>query len=162
MNKITPTMTNIDLEANRKIEEKTVDMCLKTCIFITLIICCSPFITADLYFAYNADPCQFIENDSIYFTLNTWLKVNGFFNLSMISVIIICFMCVNDKEHFEFVLGMMKIIFGCGFAWTIVGSVLFWKYADGHCDKSFNDYMYARLILGLISVSGIFKKEDKQ
>jgi hypothetical protein len=112
-------MKNIDLEANRQIEEKTMDMCLKIYIIITVIICSSPFITADLYFAYNADTCQFIENDSFHFTLNTWLKVNGFVNLSIVCTLFFCFMNVNDKKYFETVLDVIRIIFGgFGFAWT--------------------------------------------
>ena len=167
MNKVQPKMQEIDLEANRpKISnENCVRLISVVCIALIIIVFVLPLIIADLYFAYNTEPCQFIENDSIHFTLNTWLKVTAFANIAILIVVVLVFIFVRDEELLELIKKVLRIVVrGFSFSWIIVGSILFWKYVDGYCNKPLNDYMYARLIIGLISIVSSFcssKKDNK-
>lgn len=152
--KVKPAM-EIDLEANRKgpstpSTQQQSSLCLILCVTVIVISLRCPFIIADLYFAYNTEPCQFIEN-SVGITLNTWLKVNAYFDIGIIFLAITIFATVCDQSLAKTLYSVVKVIGTLfTFAWLIVGCIVFWKFIDGFCDKPLQDYMYARLIISLI------------
>ena len=133
------------------------------------IICCMagclgvlalPFIVCDLYYAYTDTTCVDlpITNYSISFPLGMWLKVNGYLALTMIVVLILIavLICCTEKALLLFIgyLFLTFIVSLFNIAWLIVGAVMFWGYLypNSLCQSSVTGYVFARLILGCISV----------
>lgn len=134
------------------------------------VICCMagclgvlalPFIVCDLYYAYNDTICVALPilNPSVSFTLGTWLLVSGYLQLAMISMLflIAIIACCSPKGLTLFIgyLLLTIIVSLFNIAWLIVGAVMFWGYLykqDLCSNSAVNSYMFARLILGFISV----------
>ncbi len=138
---------------------------------IYTIIFLIPFIICDLYYAY-IDTCCLnlpITAYSIYFTLDTWLKVIGWLYLCFCGILILFGVCMCYWDEMVFILMMCCMIIGicmCIFnvIWMVIGGIMFWGdiYKTDMCNKNINNYMNARLIInwiviGLGSVYGIYK-----
>jgi hypothetical protein len=126
------------------------------CISIFLL----PFIVCDLYYAYNNNSCTHIsiKNYNIGINLATWLKVDGYINLSISGVLLFvgfvtCCFPVIGLALGIFYLFFMGIVSLFNTAWIIVGAVMFWGDLDkgSSCDNGLKSYMYARLIIGIVS-----------
>ena len=185
---ILPKAVIVDIEANIKpniIEPQIVQIVkvrqtnsddTKWCSANVGLYCCAgfvvlalvlPFIFCDLYYAYNSISCQHNETP-IGISLSTWLKVSGFSAVGVISTLILIFISISFCEcgpntHVPLVpLQWLYNLFS--FAWLIIGCVLFWRYLDqsGECGKDVSDYMWARLIIGLIGVFVAYKSSERK
>ena len=138
---------------------------------IVLIISCvlvlgSPFAICDLYFSYNSISCQ---NEIIPFniTLATWLQVNGYiFFCYILFLIIFSFIIKFDYNKTNIlILRLVDLLLSLfSFAWLIIGCVIFWKYLEPSktCNSDITNYMWTRLILGLIGMLSNLNKRDKK
>ena len=141
--------------------------CAYSCVGFTVIVLLSPFIICDLYFAFNSISCQHVETP-IGITLTTWLLTAGFSLVGLIVTfalglgVIAC--CGCDKDSMILFVPIQWAFSLFSFAWLIVGCVLFWRYLDpsGDCARDVSDYMWARLIIGLIGVFISSKSGDKK
>ncbi len=139
--------------------------CLVSCVTITVLMLIAPFIVCDLYFAYNDISCQH-DSNPIGFNLSTWLAVSGWSLLGFLGLFGILLICVGCKPKGAIPVVVLQYTYSLfSFGWLIVGSVMFWRYLDpsGNCDSDVSNYMWARLIIGLVSVffsSQNSKKKD--
>ena len=139
--------------------------CAFSCVGITVLVLLSPFIICDLYFAYNSISCQH-DTSPVGITLTTWLEVAGFSLIGFIGSFLLTtsiVVCCGLKSMVWFV--PVQWLFSLfSFAWLIVGCVLFWRYLDpsGDCGRDVSDYMWARLIIGLIGVFVSSRSGDKK
>lgn len=120
-----------------------------------------PFIICDIYYAYSyTDVCLALPIPSL-LTLGTWLAVAGWYSLvSTIAVVTFgCGVIVRDASKFSPVsIGVaacaqsLSSLFSV--AWTIIGSVIFWKYLQPNslCTSSLSNYMWARLIISIVGL----------
>ncbi len=128
--------------------------CIIFCAILVMAIFCLPLVICDLYFAYNDISCQYYSNP-VGITLATWLKTSGFAVTSYLILFLILVPHSLNNECNKLLLNLVKYIFsGFLLAWIIVGSVIFWKYLEpsGNCNKNISDYMWARLIIGLVGI----------
>uniref|UniRef100_A0A6T2CDY2 Transmembrane protein n=1 Tax=Eutreptiella gymnastica TaxID=73025 RepID=A0A6T2CDY2_9EUGL len=152
--------------------------CILCCITVSML----PFIICDLYFAYN-DTSECLTRDiqkySIAFNLKTWLLVDGYTSLSLLSCCFLsaslvmcsttaglgCFVCT---ACFASLFGTFRL------SWMIVGAIMFWgelnalKDAKNQnlCSSALSGYMWALLIISFISAffsmcSGRAAKRDQ-
>ncbi len=140
--------------------------CLVSCVVITVLMLITPFIICDLYFAYNDISCQH-DSNPIGFNLSTWLAVSGWSMVGFLGLFGILLICVGCKPKGSIPVVILQYAYSLfAFAWLIVGCVMFWRYLDpsGNCNSNVSNYMWARLIIGLVGVffsSQNSKKEDK-
>jgi hypothetical protein len=143
------------------------------CMAVCLSVLALPFIVCDLYYAYNDQTCMHvpISNSSINFTLDTWLKVQAYTSIGMLSFLmfIAIFVCCSEKAIVLLVvyLYITVVISLFSIAWLIIGAVMFWGYLypNHFCSSSVSGYIFARLILGIASVGiNIFttRRQQKQ
>lgn len=139
------------------------ECCGKICIAVGTTVILSPFPICDLYYAFTDNTCvtQSQTNHHLTITLKSYLMVSGFITLSIIAIFNFCLFLLDcnvifpNKKNNEnyFCEKIIEIIFRVfGLAWLILGCVLFWAYTDiSNCSDSLHDYLFARLILGIIS-----------
>lgn len=136
----------VDLPQEVKSNNKYITSCILFCISLFVI----PFIILDLYIAYSSDSC--LQEDH-FITLKTWLEVSGYTLVGSILIIGMLFYNMlqlkTTKTIFCFTLFFAYSLFNL--SWLIVGSILFWRDVSG-CSPLTNNYLYARLILGYISI----------
>jgi hypothetical protein len=135
------------------------------CATVCLVMFGLPFIISDLYYSYSyTDPCLSQSIPSLP-TLGIWLAVNGWVNLGfLIVVIIVLIFFMKEKIDINNLTLYVNIITGCfGLAWLVIGSVLFWKYLqpNGSCSSSLSTYMWVRLIIGLLGLANVCRREKK-
>jgi hypothetical protein len=119
------------------------------CGLICMLVLSSPFIIADLYFAYNDISCQNIIIPNFNFTIGLWLKIDGY--ILLVWSIIVFYIQINHliiNKRFIILNYIVKLF--CSI-WTIIGAVMFWKYLEpvNICNTVFSNYLWARLVLGL-------------
>lgn len=128
---------------------------------VCFMIFLTPFIVCDLYYAYNDTSCvnNVITNYNISFTLATWLKVNGWILVSIVSICLILGIVICCSPTVGVILGsLFALIIGFmgvfNLIWIIIGSIMFWGDLDKTklCNKGLSDYMYARLIICIIGI----------
>jgi hypothetical protein len=135
------------------------------CVLCLLIVILFPFTFCDLYYAFNSISCQ---NDptGVGFTLATWLQVLGFYTIGMVVFMTICNLLSFKYECFVIIITIMEYVSSLfSFAWLIVGCVIFWKYLEpsGNCSSDISNYMWTRLIIGIILyVSTIFQSKKQK
>jgi hypothetical protein len=130
--------------------------CMAVCISILNL----PFITCDLYYAYMDTSCSQmpITAYQINFTIGTWLLVSGYLSLAMsATLILISFLICCTEKAIGMFIGYLYLVFLYALfslAWLVVGSVMFWGdlYPGGKCVGGINGYLFARLILGYVSI----------
>lgn len=133
------------------------------CAIFCLVVFGLPFIITDLYYSYSyTDECLSQSIPSLP-TLRIWLAVNGWVNLGFIIIVIgMTIVFIKTKIYLNHLTLCVNIITGCfGLAWLIIGSVLFWKYLqpNGSCSSSLSTYMWVRLIMGLIGLTNVCRRE---
>lgn len=134
------------------------------CVLCLLIVILFPFTFCDLYYAFNSISCQ---NDptGLGFTLATWLQVCGFYIIGIVVFMTICNLLSFKYECFVIIISIMQYLSSLfSVAWLIVGCVMFWKYLEpsGNCSSDISNYMWARLIIGIISVSATFQSKKEK
>jgi hypothetical protein len=109
------------------------------------------FAIADLYFAYQAEPCTYawISNTKLGFGLGTWLKVSGYTNLVFLLLPILSFFLPslsNTISKIHQLLSVFYIFFR--FIWVVLGAIIFWGHLSntGMCSQLLNTYMWINLI----------------
>lgn len=112
------------------------------------------FIVPDLVYAYQGSTCVTTLADGFSFTLATWLQVDGYARLSIVTLFILVAVasCVSESAAAKgFLLALCILVFYSLFAmaWAIVGSVMFWGKLNpaGVCSGGVQSYMYALLII---------------
>ena len=128
--------------------------CIIFCAILVIAIFCLPLVICDLYFAYNDISCQY-DSNPLGITLSTWLKTSGFAVTGYLVLFLVLVPYSLNNECIKALLNIIKYSFsGFLLAWIIVGSVIFWKYLEptGTCNKAISDYMWARLIIGLVGI----------
>lgn len=137
-------------------QENANEECQRTCmlcsstLFVGLFFL--PFIVCDLYWGfpliYNSS-CQYSKTG---FDLNLaqWLRVDG---ITMICMYVFFVLCAVAPIH-ELIMILFSTLFQFfSFAWLIVGSVMFWRdlAPSTLCYTDLSNYMWARLIIGILS-----------
>jgi hypothetical protein len=129
-------------------------LCVKTVMFTILLAFTLPFIVCNLYYAYNDDSCVTINPDNFGVNLQTYLAVDGIILAVALFVIMLSAYCFvkegpNDDHCCLYTFGKFATIFGM--AWTIIGSVIFWKFIDNkRCDGPVYNYVSAQLVIKIV------------
>ena len=160
-----PTIVNGEQHAHNSIQPiKNEGYAIFSCILCLLIVILFPFIFCDLYYSFNSISCQ---NDStpIGFTLATWLQVCGFYTIGSIIFITLCAVLSLKYECMIIILTIVQYTSSLfSFAWLIVGCVMFWRYLEpsGNCNSDISNYMWARLIIGIVCVFATLQTNKKE
>ena len=123
-------------------------------ILVTAIITLT-FPTADLVFAFEQpSSCQHVRFNNFHLTLYNWLLIDAFVQLTFVVPLFLAVMFCREhgflKSLLIKVVNPMQHLFV--FVWTIVGCVLFWHFLlPRNCSDGVQQYMWVRLITGLIS-----------
>jgi hypothetical protein len=137
------------------------EFCAKLCLAATTTIILLPFAICDTYLAGSDDACLDQNSHNLSLTMHSYLLANGiitFVSLGGINLGIFMFDLNQNKEIqcldkeiqcLGVTVGYIMKLFGI--AWLVTGCVLFWAYTNmALCKKSTNDYLFTRLILGII------------
>lgn len=127
---------------------------------IIVMIITLPFIFVDLYLGFSDNSCLYINTGSINMSINTWLLVIGFYNSGLL--ILLSYIILKKKDlipnwiiFYKFMMFVSKVF---TLVWLIIGAVIFWKYTEPYCSKMMTEYMWCRLIIGLITLVTSYKK----
>lgn len=141
--------------------------CMKSFLWIIIMIFCFPITFCDLYYAYNDDSCISEPAGKLSINLKDYLLIYGWISASALIIFSIglCFIGSLSKTDTCFVcyIGFSAIIFTIisifSVIWNIFGAVIFWGLMDtSQCNKELYNYVFASLIIKLcFSVYGIFK-----
>ena len=129
-------------------------LCVKTVMFTILLAFTLPFIVCNLYYAYNDDSCVTINPDNFGVNLQAYLAVDGIILAVALFVIMLSAYCFvkegpNGDHCCLYTFGKLATIFGM--AWTIIGSVIFWKFIDNkRCDGPVYNYVSAQLVIKIV------------
>lgn len=118
------------------------------------------FIVPNLIYAYEGTECvTFVPDEGISFNLATWLEVDAYMRISIVSLLLIVAIvsCMSLEAGAGMLLCSFCIILIYSLfqvAWLIVGSVLFWGQLNptGICYGPVQTYLYALLIISYISL----------
>ncbi len=151
-------LTNILHQERQVNSDNSVETCLKIFAFIVVLVLLAPLTVADLYYAYTDDSCVHQPAGNLNVNLFTYLAVDGI--IGGIGVVVFSLMvCSLGTNNVATVLKgccMVSIYVLCGLftlAWTIVGSIIFWKLIDNEeCSKGVYNYVFALLIIRYVSV----------
>jgi hypothetical protein len=149
------------------------DICCAKIVLISITtLVMVPFAICDVYFGTLDNTClsqsQYEHNLAI--TMKTYLLSSGiieFILYGFIALLALCFDTqVSDTDALEVFGACTKyILYLFGTAWLVLGCVLFWAYTDiSQCSANIHDYMFARLILGIVGICGrgASSQEDKK
>jgi hypothetical protein len=128
-------------------------------LFVFFTIVNLGFIISSLVYAYQDSACVLAVPDGFSFNLKTWLQVDAYLRIALITLLLVVAIvsCINFKAGVGLafcVICTMLIYSLFSFAWTIVGSVLYWGKLNptGICTGGVHDYMYALLIITYITI----------
>lgn len=118
------------------------------------------FIVPSLIYAYEGTICvELIPKEGISFNLATWLEVDAYMRVGLISLLIIVAIvsCKSLEVGASMLICTVCIILIYSLfhvAWLVVGSVLFWGQVNptGFCEGPVQSYLYALLIISYISI----------
>ena len=130
------------------------------CIFAVLLCLNIPFIFCDFVFAGSGN-CVNDNVPGIYFTLATWLIVEGALRCSLVGLFLLSAIiaCCNLECAIKLLICTFCIMIPYSLfslAWYIIGAVMFWGNLnkEGNCSGQVSGYMWALLILGFIGTLG--------
>lgn len=144
--------------------------CAKVCGVILTFVLLGPLTVASLYYAYTDDSCVHESAGQLEVNLFTYLAVDGILGGAGIIVLSSLICCLGPDSY----INMMKSCCGAflfivsslfQLAWTIVGSVIFWKLIDNKkCDKGIYNYVFALLIIKyvVILVNMVYNNNNKK
>lgn len=127
--------------------------CACGCTFTIFFVLYIPFIICDLYYSYNEISCQNIVSPHMDLTIATWLKVNGYLLISLLSLPVFGIFMDNKNKCTNTIMWIILMLIRIFIlSWFIVGSVLFWRDIEpmDKCGKSVDSYIWARLIIGIV------------
>lgn len=132
--------------------------CAKICGVTLVVLLLGPLSIASLYYAYTDDSCVHESAGQLAVNLFTYLVVDGILGGAGIIVLSSLICCLGPDSY----INMMKSCCGAflfiiaglfQLAWTIVGSVIFWKLIDNKiCDKGIYNYVFALLIIKYVMI----------
>lgn len=120
-----------------------------------------PFIVCDLLYGTDAGiTCVTTPGTNIQLTLGTWLQVDGYCRLAIVSLLLISAIIgsVNGEKGMKAFMCAMCFVFLYSifqFSWIIVGSVLFWGDLNNQdvCEGTpVQAYMFALLIISFVAI----------
>jgi len=140
------------------------ECCFKLFISFLSLIALGPFAICDVYYGVTDTSCltQSQTQHNLNITLHAYLLASGSIMLIFIGafnfyLFALDINIVTDKYSEEATLcaHCVSYIFrGFGVSWLVLGCVLFWAYTNiSDCSQSVHDYMFARLIIGIISTA---------
>ena len=150
------------------------ELCFKIFLSFISFFVCGPFAICDVYYGSTDTSCltQSQMDHDLNITLRTYLLVSGSLMLIFIGAFNFYLFAFNvnilvDKYSDELTIASYccsYIARGFGISWLILGCVLFWAYTDiSDCSQAVHDYMFARLIIGLISTGcSCFAQKDEK
>jgi hypothetical protein len=154
--------------------DEDTEVIIKTALSIFIIIISLPFITSDIYYAYNDHSCVKEYPNKININLKMYLLLSGYMLLSKIIFVIFGIFSVSYR-YSDFINVSVLILFGLlmvvyelfNVIWNIIGAIIFWGdiYKNNNCNNDVSTYIFVSLIIKLI-VNLIFiinlKKNDKK
>lgn len=150
--------TNVKGILKRKEPEndENIFMCVKSCMFITLLALTLPFIICNLCYAYTDDSCVTINPPNFGVNLKTYLAVDGILGTIALLGILFVICCIKEEPNSNNcclnLFGNIATAFGI--AWTIIGAIIFWSLIDNtKCDKSVYNYIFAQLVIKIVCYS---------
>ena len=158
---------NVDITVNSENNLQNYFKFLKTILIFILIVINFPIIFCDLYYAVNDKTCVKQEIEKLALNMYDYLIVSGLYSLiiTVISILFILFFIDKMKNNevktrnfflFLFIISLFNVI------WNIIGSLIFWHYMDNsQCSNQVFDYLFASLIIKLITCSSILFKSNK-
>ena len=136
--------------------DENIFVCVKSCMFITLLVLTLPFILCNLCYAYTDDSCVTINPPNFGVNLKTYLAVDGILGAIALLGIIFVICCIKEEpNNNNCCLNLFgNIATAFGIAWTIVGAIVFWSLIDNNkCNKSVYNYVFAQLVIKIICYS---------
>lgn len=142
----------------------------KICGVMLIIILLGPLSIASLYYAYTDDSCVHDSAGQLDVNLFTYLAVDGILGGAGIIILSLIICCLGADTYINMmksccVMFLFIIIQLFQLAWTIVGSVIFWKLIDNNtCDKGVYNYVFALLIIKyvIIFTNAMFNNNNKK
>lgn len=143
-----PTQNNEDTE-----------VIIKTALSVFIIIISLPFITCDIYYAYNDHSCVKEYPNKININLELYLLLSGYMLLSKIILVIFGMFSVSYR-YSDFInvsvmilLGLLMVVYELfNVIWNIIGAIIFWGniYKNNNCNNDVSTYMFVSLIIKLM------------
>jgi hypothetical protein len=133
--------------------DENIFVCVKSCMFITVLVLTVPFIVCNLYYAYTDESCVNIYPDHFGVNLKIYLAVDGILGAVVIGIIFTVVFLLKKKPNNNncCLTTFGNIATAFGIAWTIVGAIIFWKLIDNtKCDNSVYNYVFTQLVTSII------------
>ena len=181
MYKRTATYTNTNSNYSVKSSNNCgPNCCIKSGIWLLIMIICFPISFCDLYYGYTDNTCVSEPAGRLAINLKDYLLVYGLIGMSVIGLLSSmlfcldintfgsknsnidgCIVCGGAFLAIIFVLVTMFLII-----WNIFGAIIFWCLTDtSKCSNSIYNYVFASLIIklvfSLISILQIKKEKNK-
>ena len=157
-------------------DDFVVSYCMKSSIWIFIMIIAFPLTFCDLYYGYNDNSCVSEPVGKLAINLKDYLLINGWINMSIITIITLglcfidydsisksdntCFVCCGGLSFILIaIIGIFSIIL------NIFGAVIFWSLMDtSDCESGIYNYVFASLIIKLCfnAISILQRKNDKE
>ena len=154
---ITDGSVAVNVTANEDVSVKKDMIFIKSFVSGVIIICCSPFIICDLYYAYTDNSCVHNPTKKSMVDLYTYLLVSGYYGLCSLAIVVCGMMAIDIEKERDNELGNMLFLLITyistlfSTSWIVVGAVVFWNEVDNStCDKPIYNYLYASIIIKLI------------
>lgn len=152
--------------------------CLKSAIWLLIMIISFPLPFCDLYYGYTDDTCVSEPAGKLAINLKDYLLVYGWIIMSILGLlsIALCFIEFNSSSSrtstsngcFVFSRTFLTIISALTniflTIWNIFGAVIFWSLMDtSECSNSIYNYVFASLIIKIVFnvISILQSKNDK-
>lgn len=142
---------------------------LELCSCLFYIVIMLPIGVGDLYFGVKKNACIKIFPDNIInINLEIYLLVSGFLTFSLVCVFILITITFIRNENKNknnccltwLCMGIIRLLSLFYIIWYILGAIIFWVYVYRiiDCNKEIIIYMFITLIIKLITVLAIIKK----
>ena len=114
-----------------------------------------PFTMLDLHYGYSNLDCLNYTWPNTNITLSKWLIIISYINIITFSISFILFLITGCKKNIKLGFKVFKIFFiTCSILLiigTILGFLLFYRYTNyKSCSNTISNYLFSRLIIGLI------------
>lgn len=118
-----------------------------------------PFIIGNLYYSNQNTSCMETIVNGISFPLRIWLQVDAYTRVTHVACLLFATIgsYISDlmERKIMILMSIFTSIYGIFlFAWSLVGSVLYWGYLNsaGVCAKDVQFYMFAILIIAHVTI----------
>lgn len=141
------------LVSNMSHREQTMYM-IKSCTVLCTMIIELPFIISSLYYLVNDTSCLHEPVKHIAVNLYIYLKVDVI-ECVLSTCLLILNLCSMYKNNYVFMISklLFELCYLFEIAWTIVGSVIFWRYMDtSKCDDGIYTYMFVLFIMNYVAL----------